>query len=1114
MSKEREIQKHLIEKDSTGMIDWDSIIDDLSTNLYIDETKDGDNTINGDRLLFDAEYRKTILTADATGTLPDYLNPRPFINKLGLTYQEARHDEIKMNIKNMDFTNKILEEDEDIDPDQYYVGELELSELFDNLDFGNDGVLGIDDARIALQINAVYSSKAEAIPTGFFKQVFEYTNKYSFTDDEWDQGFNRIVNQNWDGDDRADTLLTYDNYHNRHNTSIAREGTNGYYYLDLHQVSYKNDALDIDAQRLEYSAYFNPAETTALTALAFLQKVNAVYYQADTKIDPVLASKILLIIDEVNFAKSIPSGSLRPAYVTKQEFIDYVKNTKIFPSNQYSKLKSYLNLLMPRYARRVEVEDLNKNFWVLGQVCDAIGEAIWREDGIVDAIQALIKQLNYLSTKVNLINLMFGFDGQTTVKLTGDKFASMCQGYDLTNLYINIQKGNGYREIKVPIYNNLNNYNRELDYTDFDSFCDSWNKVGTYPMGGQNNSTVALNIWDIYQSTEPFRVAGSPSSASEINGKQIIHPFFYNVSVDSTSAASSSTRDGWYLETLDNMLADGADFEFVKDLNMIMYNPNYYAYYRANNSDEFTLTEVIISDKSSTRKVYTYDATKILAMPNNAMAELELVMLNFEPQSVNTDAAYVNGNTGSLPSGFNNYTDYNALNLHLECASRASYRYEPSFVLKDAVYNRKSGVGIQYLCPGLIDKSGEKYREVVYLSNMLIPIESLTAPCTGELKEVSESKATNIVHTSNGCYSYITLSGETGRTGIMTYVTSGSARPQGLVQNRISQALNDTGMCQSSAANGDPTSNFIDQARYIIDGVSSGLKGSRKLLINQSIKNTVIAVPDQTYTWDGQSYTVTGGWYNKAANFIDLIQSSGDQSTERVPDTYMTDLIENDNTVSGLAKIKAFCESIGLIYGNAFAMAQFPNRINPAAAPCVVTSIANYGDAYVSNVRHARQVFIIPICYDYTGDGSTDYEGNIFADLTKTALILFNWGAIAKDVATSTTEVRYFADNIDQCWVDNNEWVFTYPPIGYIIIAATTDMPEGKGDITHSADRDWKYANSDCDFHYPMFYGKKISDSPYLFMWPSEDQSYQNAWKTGNLPTNGLTITRIDNNIS
>jgi hypothetical protein len=46
---------------------------------------------------------------------------------------------------------------------------------------------------------------------------------------------------------------------------------------------------------------------------------------------------------------------------------------------------------MPRYSRRVEVEDLNKNFWVLGQVCDALVEAVWRDDGIIDAINTIIK---------------------------------------------------------------------------------------------------------------------------------------------------------------------------------------------------------------------------------------------------------------------------------------------------------------------------------------------------------------------------------------------------------------------------------------------------------------------------------------------------------------------------------------------------------------------------------------------------------------------------------------------------------------------------------------------------------------------------------------------------
>jgi hypothetical protein len=33
----------------------------------------------------------------------------------------------------------------------------------------------------------------------------------------------------------------------------------------------------------------------------------------------------------------------------------------------------------------------------------------------------------------------------------------------------------------------------------------------------------------------------------------------------------------------------------------------------------------------------------------------------------------------------------------------------------------------------------------------------------------------------------------------------------------------------------------------------------------------------------------------------------------------------------------------------------------------------------------------------------------------------------------------------------------------------------------------WAGPNGDCDFLYSMFYGKKISNSSYLFMWPDED---------------------------
>jgi len=55
-----------------------------------------------------------------------------------------------------------------------------------------------------------------------------------------------------------------------------------------------------------------------------------------------------------------------------------------------------------------------------------------------------------------------------------------------------------------------------LDYTDWESFCSSWNKTGAYPNGGQNNSTTSLNLWDLYQSTVAFDVADNPTSKSQI----------------------------------------------------------------------------------------------------------------------------------------------------------------------------------------------------------------------------------------------------------------------------------------------------------------------------------------------------------------------------------------------------------------------------------------------------------------------------------------------------------------------------------------------------------------------------------------------------------------------
>ena len=46
---------------------------------------------------------------------------------------------------------------------------------------------------------------------------------------------------------------------------------------------------------------------------------------------------------------------------------------------------NYLRLLMPMYTRRVEVEDLNRNFWVIGQAINFISEKIkWIDNGGTD----------------------------------------------------------------------------------------------------------------------------------------------------------------------------------------------------------------------------------------------------------------------------------------------------------------------------------------------------------------------------------------------------------------------------------------------------------------------------------------------------------------------------------------------------------------------------------------------------------------------------------------------------------------------------------------------------------------------------------------------------------
>lgn len=68
--------------------------------------------------------------------------------------------------------------------------------------------------------------------------------------------------------------------------------------------------------------------------------------------------------------------------------------TQIKDSTYRSK---WIRLLMPQYKRRVEVEDLNRNFWVIGQILTGISAYLFDENGpLMKMLKGLIKEIGQL----------------------------------------------------------------------------------------------------------------------------------------------------------------------------------------------------------------------------------------------------------------------------------------------------------------------------------------------------------------------------------------------------------------------------------------------------------------------------------------------------------------------------------------------------------------------------------------------------------------------------------------------------------------------------------------------------------------------------------------------
>lgn len=155
---------------------------------------------------------------------------------------------------------------------------------------------------------------------------------------------------------------------------------------------------------------------------------------------------------------------------TSQELEFYLPNEKfveqfrLFKKKMLNKVRG-LQLLMPQYHRRVEVEDLDENFWVISIILDAVVNALWGPYGLIDVVRQLI-------LKVTQIEDFLGLDKLTGIELlhsgSDDMYFDMYSRFTLSGLELKLKTQNGERIIK-------NIFKGQSDTTDRKSTTDAYN---------------------------------------------------------------------------------------------------------------------------------------------------------------------------------------------------------------------------------------------------------------------------------------------------------------------------------------------------------------------------------------------------------------------------------------------------------------------------------------------------------------------------------------------------------------------------------------------------------------------------------------------------------------
>ena len=143
----------------------------------------------------------------------------------------------------------------------------------------------------------------------------------------------------------------------------------------------------------------------------------------------------------------------------------FVEQFRLFKKKMLNKVRG-LQLLMPQYHRRVEVEDLDENFWVISVILDAVVNALWGPYGLIDVVRQLILKVTQIEDFLGLSNL-------TGIELLyngkDELYFDMYSRFLLSGLELKLKTQSGERIIKDIFKGHTEYVNRNSTTDGYDS---------------------------------------------------------------------------------------------------------------------------------------------------------------------------------------------------------------------------------------------------------------------------------------------------------------------------------------------------------------------------------------------------------------------------------------------------------------------------------------------------------------------------------------------------------------------------------------------------------------------------------------------------------------------